>query len=96
MSDIDLRKQEAYSEAMDRLDTLVTEFAIMTAKDDDYSLSKDLFDCACNDDRIRQLLNECAAARLEGRHPDCLYLGVALTKFAADFYKDHAGDHYDD
>lgn len=95
MSIIQSLDPEHYDEAYDEYVTKVTLKAIEEAEDDDYSISCDLFDVACNEDEIRKLLNTCAAQRLKGQHPDCLELAVKLTKFAADFYRDHAADAVD-
>lgn len=86
---------EHYLESQEALESQAIAKAIELAEDDDYSISCDLFDVACNEDEIRKLLNTCAAQRLKGQHPDCLELAVKLTKFAADFYRDRAADAVD-
>ena len=95
MSIIQSLDPEHYLEAQDALDTQITTKAISEAEDDDYSISRDLFDVACNENEIRKLLNTCAAQRLKGQHPDCLELAVKLTKLAADYYRDRAADSID-
>ena len=92
MSDIDLKSQEVYDEIQEELRDKIHKLAVETAKDDDYSISQDLFDRMCNDDTLRKLVNQCATAWLQGRHPDCLQMGIVITKMAASFYEEYAED----
>ena len=71
------------------------------AKDDDYSLSQDLFDLMCNDDNIRAELNRLTSLTLEERRGVDIYcahlrLAQKMTKFAAEFYTEHAEDFIND
>lgn len=93
MSIIQSYDPEHYEEVCAGLSHRRLKKAIATAADDDYSLSQDLFSAACDNDKIRQLLNKCAKDRLSGRHQDCMDLGLLMTKFAADFYKNYAADN---
>ena len=95
MTDNDLKSQEVYDEIQNQHQEKILTLAIQYAKDDDYSISQDLFDRMCNDDTLRKLVNQCATAWLQGRHPECLQMGIVITKFAASFYEEFAGDNYD-
>ena len=90
--DNDLKSQEVYDEIQEELRDKIHKLAIETAKDDDYSISQDLFDRMCNDNKVRKLVNQCATAWLQGRHPDTWLMGIVITKYAASFYEEYAED----
>lgn len=67
------------------------------AKDDDLSLSSDMFDMMCNDDFIRSTFNNAVSYKIQ--HPDQAddffktYLIDKMLSFGADFYKERAYDN---
>ena len=87
--------------AQERLGDLIDMNAEELARDDDYSLSCDLFDLMANDDKIREQLNKLIADEIRGvRSIDyqCKQLRIArqIIKFGAEFYKERSADFLDD